>query len=261
MALIAGCAATSGAPTPTGAETTTVANPPTTLARSGDSTTTTRAPTTTTSSEPPIITSTSSSTTTSTTRPPATRVTSPGTYANANLVIGLRFRSEVVDVTSGELEATALAILGDPSGWGQAGFTFVADEASELVVVLAEGPHVDRLCLPLETFGTVSCQNGPVVALNADRWRNAWSGWDAPVETYRMYLVTHEVGHLIGQRHPAGRCPSGATASAVMDPQTRTTLHCPGNAVPLEWEITWARNRPATIGPTPEWDAPRPEWP
>ncbi len=206
---------------------------------------------------PPITTTTAATTTTAR----ITTVTAPGTFDDFALEIRLAFRSEVADVSAAELERSAMSILNDPAGWSRAGYRFVADPDSELTVVLAEGARVDALCLPLETYGTVNCQNGPVVALNAARWRNAWRGWDDTVEAYRFYVVTHEVGHLIGLRHPAGRCPDGATRSAAMDPQTRTTLHCPGNGVPLDWEIEWASRRPAVIGPTPEWDGPRPEWP
>lgn len=176
-------------------------------------------------------------------------------------MIHLAFLSEVADVTTSDFRSTAMAILTEPTGWIQSGFTFVADNASELRVVLAEGPRVDELCLPLETFGTVSCQNGNVVALNADRWRQGGRDWDSTVEAYLVYLVTHEVGHLIGLRHPQNRCPAGELVSAVMEPQTNNLVSCAGNGVPLEWEIEWARSRPVVIGPTPDWDGPRPPWP
>lgn len=213
--------------------------------------TTTTAPTTTTT--PP--------TTTATTLPPVTRVRSPGEHSDADLEIHLGFRSEISDVTSEELADLAMKILTDTTGWGRSGFTFVRDDSSELTIVLAEGSRVDEMCLPLKAFGMVSCQNGPIVAINADRWRQAWDGWDATVDAYRHYVITHEVGHLIGLRHPAEKCPAGQPLAAAMDPQTRTTLTCPVNGVPLDWEIEWARNRPAVIGPTPDWDGPKPTWP
>ena len=209
----------------------------------------------------PKVSNASSTTTTTTTLPAPVSVLTPGDYSEADLEIHVGFRSEVSDMTSEEFAAAAMAILTDPTGWSRAGFAFVKDEASELIVVLAEGSRVDELCLPLQTYGTVNCQNGPVVALNADRWRYAWDGWYASVEEYRHYLVTHEVGHLIGLRHPASICPSGQSAAAVMDPQTRTTLTCPINGVPLSWEIVWALSRPAVIAPTPDWDGPKPTWP
>lgn len=243
------------------------APPPTTppaAAQRGDTPPTTEgttAPPTTTTT-----TSTTAATTTTTSPPPATtypetRVVSPGTYPDPDLVIHVAFLSQVPDVTTADFESRALAILNAPTGWTQSGFTFVADDASGLRVVLAEGPRVDELCLPLETFGTVSCQNGSVVALNADRWRRGGRDWDSTVDAYRVYLVNHEVGHLIGLRHPQDRCPAGEAVSAVMEPQTNNLASCPGNGIPLQWEIEWARNRPAVVGPAPDWDGPRPEWP
>jgi len=203
-----------------------------------------------------------------TTRPPATTLATPstpvaasGTYDAADLEIHLRFESEVADVGSAELESTALAILNDVGGWSGSGFSFVADDESELRVILAEGPRIDALCLPLDTYGKVSCQNGPVVALNADRWRLAGDDWDGSVESYRTYLVNHEVGHLIGLRHPVERCPTVSKISALMEPQTNNLQDCVGNGIPLEWELEWARQRPAVIGPDPSWDGPRPSWP
>jgi hypothetical protein len=194
------------------------------------------------------------------TTPSGSDVTSPGTELDVALTVHLRVESEVGDYTAAEVEEITMSILADPRGWGRAGFTFVVDPSSDLTVVLAEPRRVDELCRPLLTRGAASCQNGPVVALNADLWRNASEDWDATVDDYRTYLVNHEVGHLIGLRHPKTRCPPDAPKSAVMEPQTGG-LVCPGNGWPLDWEIEWASNRPAEIGPRPEWDGPRPEWP
>jgi hypothetical protein len=190
-----------------------------------------------------------------------TAVTAPGSYEAADLEIHIRFVSEVADVDSVELETLALSILNDADGWLGGGFGFVADGESELTVILAEGNRVDELCLPLETYGKVSCQNGPVVALNADRWRLAGDDWDGTIESYRRYLVNHEVGHLIGLRHPQDRCPTPSKVSALMEPQTNNLQDCVGNGSPLDWELQWAQRRPAVVGPDPAWDGPRPEWP
>ncbi len=219
--------------------------------------------TTTATTSLPI--STTAPTTTSPAAPPTTatplEVAEPGTVESARIQIRIRFESRVDSVTGAQLATQALAILNDPGGWIQSGFTFVDDDSSELTVILAEGEVVDALCLPLETYGTVSCQNGAVVALNADRWRLGGDDWDGTVESYRTYLVNHEVGHLIGLRHPVERCPTGTKLSALMEPQTNNLLDCVGNGIPLEWEIEWAKRRPAVIGPDPAWDGPRPSWP
>lgn len=259
MVAVAGCSSDDGtadttvALAPTTLPAADLAAPPSTALRATTSTTpsTTQAATTTTPS----------STTTTTTQPAFTRVASPADYSDMNLAIHMAFRSEVSDLTSEELASIAIAILNDPDGWPRSGFTFVVDETSELTLMLAEAGRVDELCLPLQTHGTVSCQNGAIVALNADRWRTATDDWDSTVDDYRTYLINHEVGHLIGLRHPATRCPADRTVSAVMEPQTKGLEGCAGNGRPLEWEIQWAMNRPAKIGPTPDWEGPRPSWP
>jgi hypothetical protein len=168
--------------------------------------------------------------------------------------VTIRFESEVDDVAVEELASTALEILNDPRGWTQAGFTFVQGGAdAPYRVVLAEGPRVDALCLPLDTGSFASCQNGPVVALNADRWRNAVTHWDGDLELYRGYLVNHEVGHLIGMRHPVPRCPVAGAPAAAMEQQTGGLAGCTGNAWPREWELDYARVRPVVYAPLPAW--------
>jgi hypothetical protein len=220
-----------------------------------------------TTSAPPPVTSAPLPTATTTAVPVTTtadlriHVTTPGTYDGDEFVIGIAFVSEVDDVSSAGLEAAAIETLNSPAGWNRSGFFFVGDEGSDLTVVLADGPRVDELCDPLETGGRVSCQNGPIVALNADRWRDAFDGWTGTVEEYRKYLVTHEVGHLVGLRHPRDRCPTADRIGAVMEPQTDNLRGCIGNWIPLEWEIEWARSRPVVVGPAPDWEGPRPEWP
>ena len=173
--------------------------------------------------------------------------------AGSPQVVRLRFESWVEDISVENLTAEALGILNDPRGWTAAGFSFVADPDGPYRVVLAEGGDVDRLCLPLETFGTVSCQNGPVVALNADRWRTAVDHWVLGVDTYRGYLVNHEVGHLIGQRHPKPRCPVPGRPAGVMEQQTAGLEGCVGNPWPRAWELAYAARRPVVYAPLPAW--------
>ncbi len=88
--------------------------------------------------------------------------------------------------------------LGDPRGWQRAGFRLVRTEDAPYTVVLAEARETERLCLPYDTYGTYSCQNGPVVVLNADRWRTATPEWTGDLATYRQMLINHEVGTCSG---------------------------------------------------------------
>jgi Protein of unknown function (DUF3152) len=173
------------------------------------------------------------------------------------LDLPIHVESKVKDVSSKDLGDFVLATLNDPRSWVQANVHFTLDTSAKYRVVLTEPKEVDALCKPLGTAGKFSCQNGPVVALNADKWRNAFSGWDGGVETYRQYMVNHEVGHLFGQRHPKPSCPKAGGRAAVMEQQSKGLNGCKGNAWPLSWEIEYARQRPLKIAPLPDW-APDP---
>src|SRR5688572_17993582 len=139
--------------------------------------------------------------------------------------------------------------LTDPRGWQTAGFAFTFRDGAPYRVVLAEGPEVDRLCRPYDVGGKFSCQNGPVVALNADRWRNASPKWTGDLDTYRRMLVNHEVGHLLGQHHPAVHCPRRGQPAPVMAQQSSELNGCRPNPWPLRWELDCAARHEEPLAP------------
>ena len=184
-------------------------------------------------------------TTTSTTA--STTTTTTTTVEPAAVPIGIRIDDRVG--MPGFAEEVA-ATLTDPRGWEQAGFDFVLDAGdAPYTLVLAEGPDVDALCLPYDTHGLYSCQIGPVVALNADRWRQATPEWpaDAGLTAYRQMLVNHEVGHLLGQHHPHEQCAAPGELAPVMAQQSTELPEtgCRPNPWPLPWELECAAATPA----------------
>jgi len=126
----------------------------------------------------------------------------------------------------------------------------VHDETAEYRVIVAEPAEVDRLCLPYDTYGRYSCQNGPVVALNAERWRTATPQWTGDLATYRQMLVNHEVGHLLGMRHPPEpQCPVPGRPALVMSQQSTELDGCLPNPWPLPQEIERAARHDLPLAP------------
>lgn len=233
-AALGACAGTAG-PVGSPATTTTAAAPA--------STTTTAAPTTVppTTSAPPA-TSTTTRPTTTTTRPAPTTLP-------AVVEVAYRVERRVADEATSGFEAVVEATLSDARGWSRAGFRLVRRDDAPYLIVLAEGPEVDRLCLPHDTYGEYSCQRREVVALNAERWREATPKWTGDLGTYRQMLVNHEVGHLLGQPHPRVQCPAVGRPAPLMAQQSTELDGCLPNPWPLDHEVEAAARHDRPLAP------------
>ncbi|HEX2699558.1 MAG TPA: DUF3152 domain-containing protein [Acidimicrobiales bacterium] len=175
----------------------------------------------------------------------ATAVASPP----AIVEVAFRIERRVEDAATEGFEAEVEATLLDPRGWTRAGFRLVRRDDAPYLVVLAEGPEVDRLCLPHDTYGEYSCQRSETVALNAERWREATPQWTGDLHTYRQMLVNHEFGHLLGQPHPKPQCPRPGQPAPLMAQQSTELDGCLPNPWPLEEEIAAAARHDRPLAP------------
>lgn len=169
-------------------------------------------------------------------------------------VVPVRVERRTTDAATADFAATVLDVLTDERGWVRADFLFVEDPDAPYSIILAEGDEVDRLCLPYDTGGRFSCQNGPVVALNADRWRSATLSWTGSLDDYRVMLVNHEVGHLLHLHHPRPQCPGPGWPAPVMMQQSTELGECTANPWPLPWEVALAGEGREPLAPPAEHD-------
>lgn len=190
-----------------------------------------------------------SSTSSSTTSPTTTSAPAP-----APVVVELRLERRTTDGTDG-FEKLVRTTLTDPRGWQQAGFEIRFRDDAPNTVLVAEPAEVDATCLPYDTGGRWSCQIGPVVALNADRWREAAPTWPGSLDDYRRMLVNHEVGHLLGRHHARPGCEAPGQPAAVMYQQSSGVGDCLPNPWPLPWEIACAARHDEPVAPPYEADA------
>ena len=183
--------------------------------------------------------------------PPATTVPLPPEVGDPPPVeVRYRIERRTADESTEGFAEVVRTTLADPRGWSGAGFVLVEDPVAAYLVVLAEGDEVDRLCSPYRTGGRYSCQNGPVVALNADRWREATPEWTGSLGDYRQMLVNHEVGHLLGRHHPpAPQCPVTGRLARVMSQQSTELDGCLPNPWPLPAELNAAARHDEPLAP------------
>ncbi|MGV8967465.1 MAG: DUF3152 domain-containing protein [Cellulomonas sp.] len=128
--------------------------------------------------------------------------------------------------------ATVMETLNDPRGWGAGGaMTFArTDGDAELRVVLASPAMVDAMCAPLDTVGIYSCGVKGHAAINFLRWSGGAENFGADRTLYRQYVISHEVGHLLGYHHVT--CPGPGQPAPIMQQQTGTRAPCLPSAFP-----------------------------
>lgn len=131
-----------------------------------------------------------------------------------------------------DVEATATqisSILNDERGWTgyqDNSFQLVSDPGqADFTIYVGSADTVDELCRPDDTQGLVDCRNGNKVALNVDRWLFAAPPYAGQtIDSYRTYLVNHEVGHYIGFGHVG--CPGPGQPAPIMVQQTIDLQGC-----------------------------------
>jgi hypothetical protein len=116
------------------------------------------------------------------------------------------------------------AYLNDPEGWSKHGYFFESVNQRESVHIRLSSPEtIKKICgLP----DNLSCAElgGRFMYLNADRWFNGAPASKLPLDEYRQYMVSHEIGHILGHEHK--KCPCKGCDAPIMMQQTKGIGEC-----------------------------------
>ena len=125
-------------------------------------------------------------------------------------------------------------ILNNDLGWknvANKSFQLTSAEDSDYIYIFASPDKTDELCAPIETNSIYSCRNENNIVLNFFRWQEGAVDFKNDMETYRIYLINHETGHILGWSHVG--CPKEGAVAPVMMQQSKGTDGC----VPYGWPV------------------------
>jgi len=142
-----------------------------------------------------------------------------------------------------EFVAKVDATLADPRGWTASGRLRLrrvpGDARHDFTIYLATAGTARRMCaesgvdIRVDGRPYTSCRGAGRVIINLDRWRLSVPHFvrdGVPLETYRSYVINHEVGHELGHAHE--RCPRAGRPAPVMMQQTLFLRGCTANPWP-----------------------------
>ncbi len=119
------------------------------------------------------------------------------------------------------------AYLADPDGWVSQGYRFIYTSKHPDIFIELCHPNV------LATNGCedadLSCaeMGGRHMYLNSERWVRNGSKSKLNLTNYRQYMVSHEMGHILGYDH--AQCPGRDMPAPIMMQQTRGIGQCKPN--------------------------------
>jgi len=123
-------------------------------------------------------------------------------------------------------------ILNNDRGWAnvaEKSFQLTSVDDSDYVYIFASPEKTDELCAPIDTNGIYSCRNEENIVLNFYRWQEGAVDFKNDMKTYRIYLINHETGHILGWGHVG--CPKEGAIAPVMMQQSKGTDGC----IPYGW--------------------------
>lgn len=145
--------------------------------------------------------------------------------------LGLRETPIIEKITS---------VLMDKRGWRGLGYSFEynmdvkgkVDKGVDFRICFVKQSYIERVC----HFTGLSCADlrDNTIYINVNRWKRGSKRSGLDLDSYRTYVINHEVGHILARGHaqPGKR----GTKVPVMVQQTLGIGECKPNPWPLSWE-------------------------
>jgi len=123
-----------------------------------------------------------------------------------------------------------------PSQWRGHQFVHVTSGVPDFRIILTSPRTVYRTC----GFRGLSCANirTKYIYINSNRYARGSKRSGMSLADYRVYVINHEVGHILGKGHAVCPCKTKRCneLAPVMNQATLGNGHCKPNNSPLQYE-------------------------
>ena len=108
-----------------------------------------------------------------------------------------------------------MSYLNSPDGWSQDGYFFEpVDRDGRVKITLSSTKTIEKECPGIVGLSCAEL-GGRRMFLNAERWFHGGPKSGLNVDNYRQYMVSHEMGHILGHDHEKCHC-KGCRAPVMM---------------------------------------------
>jgi hypothetical protein len=121
--------------------------------------------------------------------------------------------------------------LADPEGWESKGYNFIRvglrQKTSNTVIIQLSSTSTIAKSGCENPSLSCATMNGTEVHVNAMRWMRGSPQSGLPLNEYRQYIISHEMGHILGHDHV--KCPGAGQPAPIMMQQTLGIGSCVPN--------------------------------
>ena len=124
-----------------------------------------------------------------------------------------------------QIDFYIMAYLNSPDGWSQDGYFFEPTEKfkADVWIRLSMSKTIEKIC-GLPAMLSCAILGGREMYLCAERWFGGSEESGLSLEDYRQYMVSHEMGHILGKKHV--KCPGKGKPAPIMLQQTLGIGEC-----------------------------------
>jgi hypothetical protein len=128
-----------------------------------------------------------------------------------------------VDYPSEKFKELVQIYVADPNGWESKGYRFVYSPKGDVVIHLSS-QHTMKTSGCFDAMLSCAEMNGKHMKINEYRWKHGSSKSRLVLEKYRQYVISHEMGHILGHDHE--QCPAPGAPAPIMMQQTQGIGKC-----------------------------------